>query len=383
MDELTSSRYGVGAIVGPILGGTFTDRATWRWCFYFNLPLGFLVAVATILFFKPQEADSPQRSPIRIIHGVDLVGNSIFLSTAVMFFLAMQYSARPRAWHTARVIGLLAGAGGGFITFVFWEWRKGERALIPPSILLHRSVVAGFTNTFFIWATILIQVYYLPVWFQACRDKSALGSGVDMIPYLLGNSLSTIMTGIIVSKIGYFAPPAILGSAIATIGSGLLSTLSVDSPSSRWIGYEVLSSIGLGMANQQCYVAVQTVLSDEHLTIGSVLVSSFQSLGGAIFISVGNTVLLNELYDAALPDVDIDAVVAAGATGFRTLVPEERIADLLNVYNEALRKVFLMGIVCSGLAFIAALGLEWRSLKGERRDLEAVNDQSEKGSKRL
>ena len=204
-----------------------------------------------------------------------------------------------------------------------------------------------------------------------------------MIPYLLGNSLFTILTGIVVSKIGYFAPPAILGSAIATIGSGLLSTLAIDSPSSRWIGYEVLTSIGLGIAVQQCYVAVQTVLSHQHLTIGSALVSSFQNLGGAIFIPVGNTVLLNELYDAALPGVDIDAVVAAGATGFRTLVPEERIADLLNVYNEALRKVFLMGIVCSGLAFFAALGLEWRSLKGERRGLEALNDHSEKGSESL
>ena len=365
------------------MGGAFTDRVTWRWCFYFNLPLGVVVAAATILFFKPQEVDSPQRSPIRIILEVDLIGNTIFLATAVMFFLAMQYSAQPRAWHTARVIGLFAGAGGGFITFVFWQWRKGERALIPPSILLHRSVTAGFTNTFFIYATLLIQVYYLPVWFQACRDRSALGSGVDMIPYLLGNSLFTILTGIVVSKIGYFAPPAILGSAIATIGSGLLSTLAIDSPSSKWIGYEVLTSIGLGIAVQQCYVAVQTVLSHQHLTIGSALVSSFQNLGGAIVIPVGNTVLLNELYDAALPGVDIDAVVAAGATGFRTLVPEDRIADLLNVYNEALRKVFLMGIVCSGLAFFAALGLEWRSLKGERRDLEALNDHSEKGSESL
>ena len=382
-DELSCSRYGVGAIVGPILGGAFTDRVTWRWCFYFNLPLGVVVAAATMLFFKPQEVDSTQRSPIRIILEVDLIGNVIFLSTAVMFFLAMQYSAQPRAWHTARVIGLLAGAGGGFITFVFWDWRKGERALIPPSILLHRTVVAGFTNTFFIYATLLLQVYYLPVWFQACRDKSALGSGVDMVPYLLGNSLFTILAGIFVSRIGYFAPPAILGSAIATIGSGLLSTLAVDSASSRWIGYEVLASIGLGIAVQQCYSAVQSVLSLQHLTIGSALVSGFQSLGGAIFIPVGNTVLLNELYDAALPGVDIDAVVAAGATGFRTLVPEERIADLLNVYNEALRKVFLMGIVCSGLAFFAALGLEWRSLKGERRDLEALNDRSEKGSESL
>ena len=122
------------------------------------------------------------------------------------------------------------------------------------------------------------------------------------------------------------------------------------------------------MALQQGYVAAQSVLNAEQITVGSALVSAFQSLGGAISISVGNTVLLNELYAAALPGVDIDAVVAAGATGFRHSVPHERIPALLDVYNEALRKVLLIGVVCSGLAFLTALGLEWRSVKTEKAD---------------
>ena len=137
------------------------------------------------------------------------------------------------------------------------------------------------------------------------------------------------------------------------------------------------------MANQQGYVAVQSVLSLEQIAVGSALVSAFQSLGGAIFVTVGNTVLLNELYDAALPGVDIDAVIAAGATGFRTLLPKESIPALLNVYNEGLRKVFVMGIVFSGVAFLAALGLEWRSVKGEKSDSEALNEHSEQDSQSL
>lgn len=340
-----------------------------------------------MVFFKPHDENtSARRSPIQILVQLDLFGNVILLSTAVMFFLAMQYSAQPHAWHTARVIGLLAGAGAGLILFIVWQWRRGERALIPPSIMLQRSVAAGCINTFFVYATLLTQVYYLPVWFQACRDKSALGSGVSMIPYALGSSLFTILTGAFVSKIGYFTPPAIVGCAIATIGSGLLSTLAVNTDSSRWIGYEVLVSIGVGMANQQGFVAVQSVLSLDQIAVGSALVSASQSLGGAVFVSVGNGVLLNELYDAALPGVDINAVIVAGATGFRTFLPKEQLPALLNVYNQALRKVFLMGIVFSGLAFLAALCLEWRSVKGEKGekgekgDSEALNDQSEEDS---
>ena len=132
------------------------------------------------------------------------------------------------------------------------------------------------------------------------------------------------------------------------------------------------------MSLQQGYMAAQSVLNAEQIALGSALVSALQSLGGAISVSVGNTVLLNKLYDAALPGIDIDAVVAAGATGFRALVPEERIPALLDVYNEALRKVFVIGIVCSGLAFLAALGLEWRSVIEENRDLEPTEDESGK-----
>ena len=365
--------FGLGAIVGPILGGSFTDRVTWRWCFYFNLPLGGFIAIATILFLRFQSATTrPRRSLTQLIMEVDPVGNTILLGTAVMFFQAMQYSAEPHAWHTPRVIGLLAGAAAAFILFIASQWHKRERALIPPSIILRRNTSVGCTHSFFLYATLTVQVYYLPIWFQSCRAKSALDSGVATVPYLLGNSLLAIFTGAFVSKIGYFAPPAILGSAIATAGSGLLATLAVSMSSARWIGYEVLASVGLGMALQQGYVAAQSVLNAEQITVGSALVSAFQSLGGAISISVGNTVLLNGLYGADLPGVDINAVVAAGATGFRNLVPEERIPALLDVYNEALRKVFLIGAACSGLAFITALGLEWRSVKIEKVDEESL-----------
>ena len=249
--------------------------------------------------------------------------------------------------------------------------------------MCQRNVAAGLFNTFFIYATLLTQVYYLPVWFQACKDQSALNSGVSMIPYLLGNSIFTILTGVFVSKVGYFAPPAILGSAIATVGSGLLSILAVNTNSSRWIGYEVLTSLGIGMTVQQGYVAVQSVVTLEQLTIASALVSAFQALGGAIFISVGNTVLLNELYDAALPGIDIDAIIAAGATGFRFFVPGKGIPALLDVYNRALQKVFEMALVCSALAFLVALGLEWRSIEGKKSDSKVLKSQSEKGSDRL
>ena len=96
-------------------------------------------------------------------------------------------------------------------------------------------------------------------------------------------------------------------------------------------------------------------------------------------ISVGNTVLLNALYDATLPGVDINAVVAAGATGFRTIVPEDKIPALLDVYNAALRKVFWIGVACSGMGFLVALGLEWRSVKEVERGKDEMLEYTASG----
>ena len=115
------------------------------------------------------------------------------------------------------------------------------------------------------------------------------------------------------------------------------------------------------MAIQQSVVAVQTVLSLEMLPIGVAVVGCAQDLGGAIFVNAADSLLQNRLLHqtkSAMPDVDVQAVVKAGATKFRDLVPQDALSSLL---FDALQKVFVMAIVCCGLAFMAGFGLEWKN----------------------
>lgn len=363
-------RFGVGAILGPLLGGAFTDHVTWRWCFYINLPIGAVTATAVTFFFQPQM--NPSSSSLRQkLLDLDLVGNFVILGSAIMFFLALQFGGRTGDWGSSRIIGLLTGAGVAMVVFVLWQWRRGDRALIPPSIILQRSVAASCGVAFFIYSTLLVHIYYLPIWFQAIRGDSAVTSGVHMIPYVAANALFSLIAGVFVTKIGYFAPPAIVGCAIGVAGSALLSTLKTDTASPKWIGYEILASVGLGIAIQQGFVAVQTVLRLDQLPMGTAAVTSFQSLGGAVFISVGSSVVQNELISAVeaspIADVDIHAVVAAGTTQFRSFVPDAALPELLKAYDHALQRVFIAAAVTSGLAFLVALGFEWKSVRAEQR----------------
>jgi len=323
-----------------------------------------------VVFFHPPKSHTMMEKPfLRRILQLDILGNVILLAACLMLFLALSY-AEEMSWGSSLVIGLLIGSGITFILFCIWQWWKGDSALMPPRILGQRSVAASCAAAFFIYSAILIHSYYLPLWFQAVKGNSAVQSGVNMIPYVVANAVFSILAGIFVTKNGYFAAPAIVGCAIGTIGAGLISIIGPNTSSSMWIGFEILASVGIGMAIQQGFTAIQVVLPLEEVAIGTAAVVAFQSLGGAIFVSVGNTILQSSLRTAAnrneVPGVNIDVVIKAGAGTFRNFVPAERLPALLEVYNGALRKVFTAAIVMIGLGFVACLFLEWRSVKGDK-----------------
>ncbi|TVY38480.1 Efflux pump, partial [Lachnellula occidentalis] len=360
--------FGVGATAGPLLGGVFTDLVTWRWCFYINLPVGGATVVAMVFFFHPPRKHALMgKSFFYRAMELDIIGNVILLAASIMLFLAFQDTEQQMAWGSPEVAGLLTGSGVMFILFCVWQWWKQDAALMPPRILKQRSVAAACAMSFCIYSAILIHTYYLPMWFQAIKGDSAIHAGVNMIPYVAANAIFSLLAGIFVSKNGYFTAPAILGCAIGTVGCGLLSTMDASTSTSRWIGYEIVASLGIGMAIQQGFTAIQIVLPLDEVAIGTAAVVAFQSLGGAIFVSVGNTILQNSLLKAVLPGVDIQAVISAGASEFRNTVTAEQLPGLIDVYNKALQKVFIAAIPMAGLAMISALFLEWRKVDEKKK----------------
>ena len=331
-----------------------------------------------VFFFKPQKSISEAIPLLQKILRLDPMGNALLLIASIMLFLPLQFNEEGFAWSNARIIGLLAGSGVMAIIFIVWNRYKGDEALIPPKIIGQRSVAVSCVAAFFIYGVMLIHSYYLPIYFQAIRGASAIQSGVDMIAYMLANAFLSLFTGALVSKLGYYTPPAIVGGAIATVGCGLMSTLQINTPTAVWIGYEILVAAGLGMAIQQGFIAVQTVLPLDQIPIGVAAIASFQSLGGSIFVSVGNSILQNALLNASssqqIPGVDVHHVISAGATMFRSFVPADALPALLDVYNTALQKCFIAAIPLAGLAFFAALGLEWRSVKGKKEVKETLQE---------
>lgn len=340
---------------------------TWRWCFYVNLPIGAATLVVMMLFFHPKAGKHSHRGVLERVLDLDIFGNVLLLGSSIMLFLALEYTTQGTPWRSAKIIGLLVGCGIVAILFLVWQWWKGDAALMPPRIMTQRTVSASCGMALMTYAALINLTFFLPIWFQAVRGVSAMQSGVNMIPYFVVNSAFTLGAGIFVSAVGYTTPPAVIGCAIGTIGLGLMTTLKVDTPTVQWAGYQVITSAGFGMAIQQGFTAVQTVLEPDDMAVGTSAVVASQSLGGALFLSVGNSIFQSCLVKATaehvLKDINVKELIDGGAASFRQLVPDNDLPLMLEVYNKALATVFTISIPLGVLSVVMSCFIEWKSVK--------------------
>jgi len=213
------------------------------------------------------------------------------------------------------------------------------------------------------------HLFYLPFYFQASKGTTAEESGIRTIAYLVSLTLASIIVGACITFIGYYAPFMWLGSAIFTVGCGMLYTLTVSSSSGQWIGYQVLAGLGCGAAVQIPFIAVQVVTTEKDMPTANALVFFFNSLGGAVSLAIAQNVFINGLAENVpkyAPEVDPSVVIGAGATFVRQIVPVESLPGVLEAYTKAITGAFLISIVVGGVAFGISLGMEWKSVKGKK-----------------
>jgi hypothetical protein len=227
----------------------------------------------------------------------------------------------------------------------------------------------------------LTGVYFLPLWFQGIKGTSPLQSGIRLFPTVIGMIIGAIAAGVATQKTGYYTPTILIGAPIMAIGAGLFTTFNVDTPSAKWIGYQVPFGIGLGAAVQAPLLAAQTVLSLADVPIGTALVYFSNNLGGAIFVSVAQNLFNNKLVSDlwGVLGVDSATILDKGATHLVDIAQPTR-DIVIRAYNAALRKVFIVGVAVTGIVFVSALFMEWKSVKKQPPEggLDNVEDDSDR-----
>lgn len=246
----SGATYGIAAVVEPVLGGVFSDRVTWWWCFYINLPIGGLAAVAIFLYFHaPSNAGAATNvSWKEKLAQMDPVGVVLSIGAIVCFILALEDGGTTQPWNSSVVIGLLVGFSVLVIVLCIWEVFQGERAMIVPRLFKQRFLSVGSIYQFCFAGAYYVVLYYFPIYFQSVGNVTPIMSGVRNLPMVVAVCIFSLSGGIAVSQTGIATPFLIGSAAIATIGTGLLYSLDIDTSMGKWIGYEILVGTGFSFS---------------------------------------------------------------------------------------------------------------------------------------
>lgn len=238
-----------------------------------NLPIGGVAAVILVVFFKLPDHVKPAEATFREkMLQLDPIGIVLILGAVICYVLALQWGGSTLPWNSSEVIGLFVGFALLLIAFGFNEWWLGERAMLPPRLLKNRYIYQGMAYSFTIAGTYFLVLYYLPIYFQVIDNVSPIQSGVRNLPLILAITLSTIVSGIGLTVTRRPMPFMVVAGVLTTIGVGLLFTLDIGTGSSKWIGYQVLAGLGLGLGFQVPVSAAQATLPQIDIPSGSAMI---------------------------------------------------------------------------------------------------------------
>ncbi|KAJ5305973.1 hypothetical protein N7508_004988 [Penicillium antarcticum] len=250
---ICSSCFALGLILAPVIGGAFTEKASWRWCFWVNLPPGALTLLSMLFFFKPPSIQRDQ-TLLQCIKSLDLIGCGMFIPAIFMLLLAMMWGGTQKDWDSATIIGLFVGSGAMLMVFVAWEYYKGDGAMIPGNLL-------------------------------AVQGTSPLESGTRVLAAMLSQIVGTLAAGILARKIDFYNPWLFAGPLFICTATALYTQFTAfNTPSSHWIGFQVIQGLGVGMAQQMPSLIVQLEVHDKPdlLPVGVSLNLFFQYLGATV-----------------------------------------------------------------------------------------------------
>jgi hypothetical protein len=327
------------------------------------------------LFFKLPKRNSASLNWRRKILEIDLIGAFFLICAIISLLLALQWGGTTYPWSDSKVWGCILGFVLLIAIFIGQQFWRKDRATIPPRIFGQRTVLFCSLYSLFVNIAVYPHIFYLPFYFQAVKGTTAVESGIRNIPYLTSIIISSMIIGAAITGVGFYKPFMIVGAAIFTVGAGMIYTLGVDSDSGKWIGYQILAGFGAGGGVQIPFVAIQVVLNSKDMPTGNAITIFFNSLGGAISITLAQNIFLNGIYTEIpkyAPEVSPLMIINAGATHIREFVPPADLPGVLQAYMLSLNQTFILAIAAGSIATLLALFVEAKSVKGKKVAASAI-----------
>lgn len=352
--SIISSMWALGTVIGPLLGGGFSQNVDWTWIFWINLPFVGIGGAMIIAFLTLNIKMTSLAAKLR---RVDWVGIVLFVGSVTGILIPVSWGGIMYAWDSWRTLVPLLISAAGLIVFVVYEEWVAPEPLIRTSVFKNRTAAGAYLQAFLHGIILWGLLYFLPLYYETAKGFGPILTGVAMFPQTFTVAPASIVVGALVAKTGKFRWANWLGWSLTTLGLGILIYLKVDTNTPSWIFMNIVSGLGMGILFPPMAIGVQAAASDADQAYAVTMFAFLRLFGQTIGVAIGGVIFQNQMqkkllsYPLLAGNANEYSRDASGLVQIIKGMPAGEMKDqLLLSYVDALRYVW---IVLTVLAFCA------------------------------